>query len=132
MLGQVFQALIPVTTLIVLGYLIVRFRWLRAEGMQHVSNIAFLVLAPALLFRSVASVHLAKIDFTPVVIYFCAIWIVFAIVMVRHGFNKLAAVLALSTTLGCRRTMDSPGCTLTRWLASPTIPMAAGRCPGKR
>jgi len=98
MLGQVFQALIPVTTLIVLGYLIVRFRWLRAEGMQDVSNIAFLVLAPALLFRSMASVHLTKIDFTPVAIYFCAIWIVFAIVMIKHGFNKRAAVLALSTT----------------------------------
>ena len=98
MLGPVFQALIPVVTLIVLGYLIVRFGWLRAEGMQDVSNIAFLVLAPALLFRSMASVHLAEIDFTPVAIYFCAIWIVFGIVMVRHGFNKRAAVLALSTT----------------------------------
>ena len=97
MLGPVFQALIPVVTLIVLGYLIVRFGWLRTEGVQDVSNIAFLVLAPALLFRSMATVHLAEIDFTPVAIYFCAIWVVFALVMMRNGFNKRAAVLALST-----------------------------------
>lgn len=98
MMGPVFQALIPVVTLIVLGFLIVRVGWLRAEGMRDISNVAFLVLAPALLFRSMATVHLAEIDFTPVAIYFCAIWIVFAIIMAKHGFNKRAAVLALSTT----------------------------------
>ncbi|MDH0746854.1 AEC family transporter [Pseudomonas sp. GD03842] len=98
MMGPVFQALIPVVTLIVLGYLIVRVGWLRAEGMRDISNVAFLVLAPALLFRSMATVHLAEIDFTPVALYFCAIWVVFTLVMVRHGFNKRAAVLALSTT----------------------------------
>jgi predicted permease len=98
MMGSVFQALIPVVTLIVLGFLIVRLRWLRAEGMRDISNVAFLVLAPALLFRSMATVHLSQIDFTPVAVYFCAIWVVFAIVMVKHGFNKRAAVLALSTT----------------------------------
>lgn len=98
MMGPVFQSLIPVVTLIVLGFLIVRVGWLRAEGMRDISNVAFLVLAPALLFRSMANVHLTEIDFTPVAIYFCAIWVVFAIVMVKHGFNKRAAVLALSTT----------------------------------
>lgn len=98
MMGSVFQALIPVVTLIVLGFVIVRLGWLRAEGMRDISNVAFLVLAPALLFRSMATVHLSQIDFTPVAVYFCAIWVVFAIVMVRHGFNKRAAVLALSTT----------------------------------
>lgn len=98
MMGSVFQALVPVVSLIVLGFLIVRFGWLQAEGMRDVSNIAFLVLAPALLFRSMANVHLGQIDFTPVAIYFCAIWVVFAIVMLKHGFNKRAAVLALSTT----------------------------------
>jgi predicted permease len=98
MMGPVFQALIPVVTLIVLGFLIVRVGWLRAEGMRDISNVAFLVLAPALLFRSMATVHLAEIDFTPVAIYFCAIWIVFAIIMAKHGLNKRAAVLALSTT----------------------------------
>lgn len=98
MMGPVFQALIPVVTLIVLGFLIVRVGWLRAEGMRDISNVAFLVLAPALLFRSMATVHLAEIDFRPVAIYFCAIWVVFAIVMAMQGFNKRAAVLALSTT----------------------------------
>jgi len=98
MMGPVFQALIPVVTLIVLGFLIVRVGWLRAEGMRDISNVSFLVLAPALLFRSMANVHLTEIDFTPVAIYFCAIWVVFAIVMVMHGFNKRAAVLALSAT----------------------------------
>ncbi|MFK7697979.1 AEC family transporter [Pseudomonas caspiana] len=98
MMGPVFQALIPVVALIVLGFLIVRVGWLRAEGMRDISNVAFLVLAPALLFRSMATVHLAEIDFTPVAIYFCAIWIAFAIIMAKHGLNKRAAVLALSTT----------------------------------
>ena len=97
-MGPVFQALIPVVTLIILGFLVVRAGWLKAVGMRDISNIAFLVLAPALLFRSMATVHLAEIDFTPVAIYFCAIWVVFAIVMAKHGFNKRAAVLALSTT----------------------------------
>lgn len=98
MMGSVFQALTPVVTLIVLGFLIVRLGWLRAEGMRDISNVAFLVLAPALLFRNMATVHLSEIDFTPIAVYFCAIWVVFAIVMMKHGFNKRAAVLALSTT----------------------------------
>ncbi|HEY0287669.1 MAG TPA: AEC family transporter [Pseudomonas sp.] len=98
MLGPVFQALFPVVTLIVIGFAIVRRGWLRSEAIKDVSNIAFLVLAPALLFRSMATVRLGDIDFTPVGVYFCAIWVVFGLVMARHGFNKRAAVLALSTT----------------------------------
>jgi malonate transporter len=98
MASPIYDALIPVVLLIGAGFMVGKFGWVRASGVKDVSNLAFLLLAPALLFRSMTKVHPAELDFKPVMIYFCAIWIVFLTVMFKHGFNRRAAVMALSAT----------------------------------
>ena len=62
------------------------------------SNVVFLVLAPALLFRTMSGVHLEQLDFRPVAIYFAAMWVVFGLVMFKQGFNRRAAVMGLAAT----------------------------------
>lgn len=98
MTNPILDALIPVVILIGAGFVIGKLGWVRATSIKDVSNLAFMLLAPALLFRSMTKVHLAELDFKPVVVYFFAIWIVFLAVMIKHGFNRRAAVMALSAT----------------------------------
>ena len=96
MSNPVFHALIPVVLLIGVGYLAGRLRWIGGTSVRDLSNVVFLVLAPALLFRTMSGVHLEQLDFRPVAIYFAAMWVVFGLVMFKQGFNRRAAVMGLS------------------------------------
>ena len=62
------------------------------------SNLVFLVLTPALLFRAMSSVHIEQLNFKPVALYFVAIGILYAVVFMAQGHNTRAAVLGLAAT----------------------------------
>ncbi|MFT4192492.1 MAG: AEC family transporter [Comamonas sp.] len=98
MSSPVFHALLPVVILIVVGYLAGRLRWIGGSSVRDLSNVVFLVLAPALLFRTMSKVHLEQLDFRPVAIYMAAMGVVFGLVMLRLGFNRRAAVMGLAST----------------------------------
>lgn len=94
----VFSALIPVVLLVALGYAAGRARWLRAESAKDLSNLVFLVLTPALMFRTMGKVDVRQLDFKPLATYFAVAFILFALTLLWKGFNRRAAVLALAAT----------------------------------
>jgi malonate transporter and related proteins len=94
----VLSALIPVVLLVAIGFLAARLRWIRPEASKDLSNLVFLVLTPALLFRTMSSVHLEQLDFRPLAAYFVAALMLFCGTLVVKGFNRRAAVLALAAT----------------------------------
>lgn len=98
MSNPVFHALVPVVLLIFVGYLAGRLRWIAGPSVRDLSNVVFLVLAPALLFRTMSRVHLETLDFRPVIIYMAAMGVVFLLVMLKAGFNRRAAVMGLAST----------------------------------
>ncbi len=57
-----------------------------------------MLLAPALLFRSMSTVHVEQLSLRPVAAYFLAAGLIFAATMLWRGFNRTAAVLALANT----------------------------------
>ena len=73
----VFSALIPVVLLVALGYVAGRLRWLRAESAKDLSNFVFLVLTPALMFRTMGKVDVAQLEFLPLVSYFAGVFVLF-------------------------------------------------------
>jgi len=94
----VFSALFPVVLLVALGYAAGRLRWIRAESGKDLSNLVFLVLTPALMFRTMGKVHVQELDFRPLASYFLAVLLLFAGTLLLQGFNRRAAVLALAAT----------------------------------
>lgn len=94
----VFSALFPVVLLVALGYAAGRLRWIRAESGKDLSNLVFLVLTPALMFRTMGKVQVQELDFRPLTSYFLAVLLLFAGTLLLQGFNRRAAVLALAAT----------------------------------
>lgn len=99
-MNPVLSALTPVVLLIALGFVAGRLRWIRAGAVKDLSNLVFLLLTPALLFRTMSKVQVQQLDFRPVAAYFLAVAVIFAGTLAVCGFNRRAAVLALSTTFG--------------------------------
>ena len=95
---SVLSALIPVVLLVAIGFIAGRARWIRAEATKDLSNLVFVVLTPALMFRTMSAVHLEQLDFRPLAAYFVAVAILFAATLALQGFNRRAAVLALAST----------------------------------
>lgn len=91
-------ALTPVVLLIVLGFIAAKADWIRASAVKDLSNLVFYVLTPALLFRTMSTVKVGDLDFSPIVLYFLAAGIIFAGTMLVFGFNTLAAARALGHT----------------------------------
>jgi malonate transporter and related proteins len=96
----VLSALLPVVVLIAVGYAVGRRRWISPAGVKDLSNLVFLVLTPALLFRTMSKVQVQQLDFRPVAAYFIAVGLIFAGTLLVCGFNRRAAVLALANTFG--------------------------------
>lgn len=84
--------------LIAAGYLAGRRGWVGGKAVRDLSNLIFLLLAPALLFRSMSTVHVEQLSLRPVAAYFIAAGLIFAVTMLWRGFNRTAAVLALANT----------------------------------
>jgi malonate transporter and related proteins len=98
--NPVFAALAPVILLIALGFAVGRLGWVRASAVPDLSNLVFLVLTPALLFRTMSKVHVQQLDFRPVAAYFAGVIVIFVATLLVCGFNRRAAVLALASTFG--------------------------------
>ena len=96
--SPVVSALLPVVFLIAIGVIASRAGFIRAEATKDLSNLVFMVLTPALLFRTMSTVHVEQLNFKPVVIYFVAAWLLFTAIMAWQGLNRRAAVQALAAT----------------------------------
>jgi predicted permease len=75
-----------------------RARWLKAESTKDLSNLVFLVLTPALMFRTMSTVHLEQLDFKPVAAYFLAALVMYILVLLTQGLSRRSAVLAMAST----------------------------------
>jgi predicted permease len=94
----VFISLTPVFLLIGAGFLAGRWRWIRGDAVKDLSNLVFLLLIPALLFRTMSHVRLDELDLRPIVAYFTAAGLLMALSIVWRGFNCRSVVLALGGT----------------------------------
>ncbi len=96
----VLQSLIPVILLIAIGFIASRARWLRAEAVKDLSTVMFLVLTPALMFRTMSRVHLAQLNLMPIAAYFTAALALFGLVVWRGRGTRQAAARAISACFG--------------------------------
>jgi predicted permease len=85
-----------VVLLIGVGFVVGRARLMRQESVRDLSNLVFLVLTQALLFRSMSSVHLERLDMRPVFQYFLAAAVLFFAMLMVYGRDSRASVLALA------------------------------------
>jgi malonate transporter len=96
--SPVLSSFVPVVLFIALGYHSGRQGWIRAQAVKDLSNLVFMVLAPALLFRTMAGVHVQELDFGPIAVYFGGVALVFGATLAWAGFSTLGAVRALGHT----------------------------------
>jgi len=94
----VVVSLFPVVLLIAIGWAVGRKKWISMGSVKDLSNLVFLVLVPALLFRTMSTVHVENLDFKPVLAYFIGVGVLFLATLAVGGFNRRAAVLALANT----------------------------------
>ena len=92
----VVSSLLPVVLLISTGWLTARAGLVRAGSVRDLSNLVFLVLAQALLFRTMSQVQVQTLDFAPVAQYFLVAVALFVAVFWWHGRDSRAAVLGLA------------------------------------
>lgn len=95
---SILGALFPVMLVIATGWAAVRLDWVRQSAIKDISNVVFMVLLPALLFRTMANVTVSELDFYPVGIYFLAVAVVFGGTMAIHGLQTWSAARALAHT----------------------------------
>lgn len=91
-------ALLPVVLIILSGVVAAKVGWIRQVAVRDLAQLVFYVLTPALLFRTMAGVQIATLDFKPIGVYFLAAGVVFVGTLVWYGFNTLAATRALGHT----------------------------------
>lgn len=91
----VFVALTPVFLLIAAGYLAGRLQWIRESAVRDLSNLVFLLLIPALLFRTMAGVDVQALDLRPLLGYFPAALLLLLGSIAWRGFNRASVVMAL-------------------------------------
>ena len=94
----VVSSLLPVVLLIVVGLITGKAKLIRQEAVRDLSNLVFLVLTQALLFRTMSSVHVQDLDFEPVSLYFAVAAALFTGMLLVQGASSRAAVIALSGT----------------------------------
>ena len=92
----VVSALLPVVLLISFGFVAGRTRLVRGDSVRDLSNLVFLVLSQALLFRTMATSHVEQLDFSPVMQYFLVAGALFFGMLVVYGGNSRASVMALA------------------------------------
>ena len=93
----VLSSLLPVVFLISIGFVAGRAKLLRQEAVRDLTNLVFLVLAQALLFKTMSSVHLESLDLRPVFQYFVVAGALFFIMLMMYGRDSRASVLALAS-----------------------------------
>ncbi|WP_416545591.1 AEC family transporter [Limnohabitans sp. DCL3] len=93
----VLSSLLPVVLLILIGFVAGRAKLVRGESVRDLSNLVFLVLTQALLFRTMSSVRIEQLDFKPVAQYFLVAGALFVTMLWLYGRNSRASVLALAS-----------------------------------
>jgi predicted permease len=93
----VLSSLLPVVLLILIGFVAGKAQWVRGDSVRDLSNLVFLVLTQALLFRTMSSVHIEQLDFKPVVQYFAVAGTLFLAMLWLYGNDSRASVLALAS-----------------------------------
>ena len=91
----VVASLTPVFLLIAAGYLAGRLQWIRESAVRDLSNLVFLLLIPALLFRTMSGVHVETLDLRPLLAYFPAALLLLGVSIAGRGFNRTSVVMAL-------------------------------------
>ena len=91
-----FQSLSPVFIIIAVGYGLGRSALITSKGVSDLSNLVFLVLVPALLFRTMSDVDFQTLDFSPIAAYFVGVAILFAGSVWWRGFTCESVVLSLA------------------------------------
>nr|WP_326529513.1 AEC family transporter [Rhodoferax sp.] len=94
----VLSSLLPVILLIAIGFIACRADWIRATSLKDLGSLVFMVLTPALLFRTMSTVHVERLDFKPVLAYFTAVIGLFLVMLVCRRATQRATVLALAAT----------------------------------
>jgi hypothetical protein len=94
----VLSSLLPVILLIAIGFIACLADWMRAEATKDLGRLVFMVLTPALLFRTMSTVHVEQLDFKPVAAYFAAAVALFTLMLVWGRATPRATVLALAAT----------------------------------
>ena len=94
----VVSSLVPVVLLILVGVVTGKLQLIRQEAVRDLTNLVFLVLTQALLFRTMSSVRVQELDFLPVWSYFAVAVTLFAAILLVLGTTSRAAVLALTGT----------------------------------
>ncbi len=84
--------------MIAVGFLAGRLGWIRASSIKDLSNLIFLLLTPALLFRTMSKVRVEQLDFKPVAAYFLAAFVLFFGMLLVKGWSRRAIVIALAST----------------------------------
>ncbi len=92
----VLSSLLPVVLLIFVGFIAGRAKLVRPEAVRDLSNLVFLVLTQAMLFRTMSSVHLERLELRPVFQYFAVATVLFFAMLVAYGRDSRASVLALA------------------------------------
>ena len=80
-----------------MGFVAGRAKLVRQDAVRDLTNLVFLVLAQALLFRTMSSVHLETLDLRPVFQYFVVAGALFFIMLMMYGRDSRASVLALAS-----------------------------------
>ncbi|MCU0761819.1 MAG: AEC family transporter [Hydrogenophaga sp.] len=92
----VVASLTPVFLLVALGFMAGRLQWIRDAAIKDLSNLVFLLLIPALLFRTMSAVRVEALDLRPVLAYFLAAGVFLTLLIAWRGFNRSSVVLALT------------------------------------
>jgi len=92
----VLSSLLPVVLLIGIGVAAGRLKLVRGEAVRDLSNLVFLVLVQALLFRTMATAQLDRLDLRSVALYYVVAGALFVALLLAFGRTSRAAVLALA------------------------------------
>jgi len=92
----VASSLLPVVLLIAIGFAAGRLKLIRGEAVRDLSNLVFLVLVQALLFRTMATSHLERLDLKSVALYYIVAGAMFFALLLIQGLNSRSAVVALA------------------------------------
>jgi predicted permease len=96
----VLSSLLPVVLLIGVGFVAGRARLVRPESVRDLSNLVFIVLTQAMLFRTMSQVRIEQLDFAPVVQYLGVTVVLFLALVWVYGRQANATVLALAGVFG--------------------------------
>ena len=92
----VASSLLPVVLLIGIGFVAGRMKLIRGEAVRDLSNLVFLVLVQALLFRTMATAHLDRLDLRSVALNYVVAGALFFALLLLRGPSSRSAVLALA------------------------------------